>query len=194
CWGLRGREGWRLTASFVWSMRTFGTGTTRRKCGRSTSALGFVSSSSAASYVFLSLDRSNGRNTDTSIGDWLSAGATCGWKDRSSTGWRTPAHSTKAASLAYSRTWSRVLILGVREICPCLPNAQQTCCERTGRRTVQQREELVALHATAATSQRPLLTTPQHACVPIGESRLNDVRHGSLATDYTSRFRVATSR
>jgi hypothetical protein len=31
----------------------------------------------------------------------------------------------KAASLACSRRWSRVLILDVREICPCLANAQQ---------------------------------------------------------------------
>jgi hypothetical protein len=38
----------------------FGSGTTQRKCGRSTSAVGFVSSSSATSYVFLSLARSNG--------------------------------------------------------------------------------------------------------------------------------------
>src|SRR6516162_7226004 len=129
-------------------MRSSGTGTTQRKCGRSTSALGFVSSSSAASYVFLSLDRSNGRNTDTSIGDWLSAGATCGWKDRSSTGWRTPAHSTKAASLACSRTWSRVLILGVGDICPCLANAQQARRERTGHRAAQQRDELAALCMT----------------------------------------------
>jgi hypothetical protein len=34
--------------------------TRQRKCGRSTSAVGFVSSSSAASYVFLSLARPNG--------------------------------------------------------------------------------------------------------------------------------------
>jgi hypothetical protein len=53
--GLRRREGRRSTASFAWSMRSSGIGTTRRKCGRSTSALGFVSSSSAASYIFPSL-------------------------------------------------------------------------------------------------------------------------------------------
>jgi hypothetical protein len=88
----------------------------------------------------------------------------------------------------------RVLILSVREICPCLPNAQQTCCERTGHRAVQQRDELVALHSTADASQRPLLTTPQHACVAIGESRLTMSVMGHVATDYTSRFRAATSR
>src|SRR5258708_36466386 len=48
------------TASFLWSMRSSGTGATQRKCGRSTSAAGFVSSSSAATYVFLSSARSNG--------------------------------------------------------------------------------------------------------------------------------------
>src|SRR5262249_56672272 len=106
------------------------------------------------------------------MGDWLSYGAACCWKYLNSTGRRTPAHSTKAASLACSRTWSRVLILGVRETCPCLANAQQTCCERTGHRAVQQRDELVALHSTSDTSQRPLLITPLHAFVAIGVSRL----------------------
>ena len=49
-------------------------------------------------------------------------------------GWRTPARSMKAASLACSRRWSRVLILDVREICPCLANAPQPRCERTSHR------------------------------------------------------------
>jgi len=40
-------------ASFVWSMCSSGIGTTQRKCGRSTSAVGFVSSSSATSYLFI---------------------------------------------------------------------------------------------------------------------------------------------
>ena len=51
--GLRRREGWRSTASFVWSMCSSGIGTTQRKCGRRTSAVGFVSSSSATSYLFI---------------------------------------------------------------------------------------------------------------------------------------------
>ena len=46
-------RGWRSTASFVWSMRSSGIGTTQRKCGRSTSAVGFVSSASATSYLFI---------------------------------------------------------------------------------------------------------------------------------------------
>src|SRR5260221_11564858 len=85
--------------------------------------------------------------------DWLSAGGTCGWKDRSSTGWRTPARSMKAASLACSRRWSRVLILDVREICPCLANAQQTRCERTGHRDAEQRDELAPLHSITSSAR-----------------------------------------
>src|SRR5262245_21324860 len=60
----------------------------------------------------------------------------------------------KAASLACSRTRSRVLILDVREICPCLPNAQQTRCERTGHRDAEQRDEVAAPHSITS-SARP---------------------------------------
>src|SRR5262245_38452171 len=51
----------------------------------------------------------------------------------------------KAASFACSRRWSSVLISDVREICPCLPNAQQTRCEGTDHRAAQRRDELAFL-------------------------------------------------
>src|SRR5262249_28006869 len=52
-----------------------------------------------------------------------------------------------------SRTRSRVLILDVREICPCLPNAQQTRCERTGHRDAEQRDEVAAPHSIISSAR-----------------------------------------
>ena len=64
-----------------------------------------------------------------------------------------PARSMKAASLACSRRWSRVLILDVREIRPCLPNAQQTRCGGTGHGATEQADERAAIHSITSSAR-----------------------------------------